>query len=411
MSCTTVRSIAATTSCSSPTTPPLKLAASMSGLAAPASDVRPVRRVPVPDQRRRNPAWRRPDRRAAALRVADHRRRGEDGDARRSPCAAGHSPRPSGEISSSTARATSTPCCGSCPRSCRRATTRASDFGRALLRGRYMAPLAVVENNGVPIDVPLLGSPAGHWKTSSFAWSRPIDADFGVYERPAASSERLFEAYAGAAWHSTGRASSPAPCPGRRHLPPAGARASRDRPVARARHAMGQIATARPGGRARTAATGRSLSAFRAKTGRNQPSNTQVHLRPVGVAARADQAGAGTRHRLRRLVEPGDRHRWPPCRGDARLWAAYASGDPYIAFARQAGLVPADATKNSHPAERAVCKMLFLGIGYGMSAEGMALQSGLHDRRGAQAACGCIARPIRCSGRGRKTTSTAPCSA
>lgn len=32
--------------------------------------------------------------------------------------------------------------------------------------------------------------------------------------------------------------------------------------------------------------------------------------------------------------------------GDEMLWQAYESGDPYIAFAKQAGLVPAGATKS-----------------------------------------------------------------
>jgi hypothetical protein len=31
---------------------------------------------------------------------------------------------------------------------------------------------------------------------------------------------------------------------------------------------------------------------------------------------------------------------------------AYASGDPYLAFAKQAGAVPPDATKHSHKAAR-----------------------------------------------------------
>ena len=36
--------------------------------------------------------------------------------------------------------------------------------------------------------------------------------------------------------------------------------------------------------------------------------------------------------------------------GDRAMMDAYASGDPYLAFAKQAGAVPADATKQSHPA-------------------------------------------------------------
>ena len=46
-----------------------------------------------------------------------------------------------------------------------------------------------------------------------------------------------------------------------------------------------------------------------------------------------------------------------------------------FAFARDAKLVPADATKQSHPNERAVCKTIVLGIGYGMGAEFMAARA------------------------------------
>src|SRR5580704_10260086 len=38
------------------------------------------------------------------------------------------------------------------------------------------------------------------------------------------------------------------------------------------------------------------------------------------------------------------------------LWQAYESGDPYIAFAKQAGLAPAGATKSSHAEIRQACK-------------------------------------------------------
>jgi DNA polymerase-1 len=37
--------------------------------------------------------------------------------------------------------------------------------------------------------------------------------------------------------------------------------------------------------------------------------------------------------------------------GDERMSAGYAAGDPYLAFAKTARLVPADATKTSHKAQ------------------------------------------------------------
>jgi hypothetical protein len=57
---------------------------------------------------------------------------------------------------------------------------------------------------------------------------------------------------------------------------------------------------------------------------------------------------------------------------DEAMIDAYRSGDVYLAFAKQAGLVPADATKDSHKRERDLCKALVLGISYDMSASGLA---------------------------------------
>ena len=62
--------------------------------------------------------------------------------------------------------------------------------------------------------------------------------------------------------------------------------------------------------------------------------------------------------------------------GDAALIADYAAGDPYIAMAVRIGLVPAGASKASHPRERAICKILTLGLLYDMSPQGFCGQLG-----------------------------------
>ena len=116
------------------------------------------------------------------------------------------------------------------------------------------------------------------------------------------------------------------------------------------------------------------LSAFSSRTGRNQPSNTRFIFGPATW--------------MRGLIrpEPGQALAYidwssqeigiaAGLSGDERLIDAYKSGDIYIAFARDAKLVPGDATKKSHPNERAVCKTIVLGIGYGMGAESMAARA------------------------------------
>jgi DNA polymerase I-like protein with 3'-5' exonuclease and polymerase domains len=57
---------------------------------------------------------------------------------------------------------------------------------------------------------------------------------------------------------------------------------------------------------------------------------------------------------------------------DANMKAAYQSGDPYLAFAKQAGAVPQTATKQSHPSERDQYKQCVLATQYGMGAEALA---------------------------------------
>jgi DNA polymerase I-like protein with 3'-5' exonuclease and polymerase domains len=58
--------------------------------------------------------------------------------------------------------------------------------------------------------------------------------------------------------------------------------------------------------------------------------------------------------------------------GDAKMIDAYASGDPYLAFAIQAGAAPVDATKESHPHERSLFKACALAVQYGMGADSLA---------------------------------------
>jgi len=62
--------------------------------------------------------------------------------------------------------------------------------------------------------------------------------------------------------------------------------------------------------------------------------------------------------------------------GDALMRAAYESGDCYLAFAKQAGLVPAGATKKSNPTERELCKVTSLAVLFGMEWRSLALRLG-----------------------------------
>src|SRR5262249_48012560 len=62
--------------------------------------------------------------------------------------------------------------------------------------------------------------------------------------------------------------------------------------------------------------------------------------------------------------------------GDQAMLAAYQSGDPYLAFAKQAGAVPADATGTSHKPQRELFKQCVLAVQYGMEEKSLALRIG-----------------------------------
>jgi DNA polymerase-1 len=115
------------------------------------------------------------------------------------------------------------------------------------------------------------------------------------------------------------------------------------------------------------------LSAFRSSTGRNQPSNNKFIFGPAVW--------------LRGLIKPEPGYGlayvdWSQqefgiaaaLSGDALMQEAYHSGDPYLAFAIQAGAVPADATKQSYTAEREQFKACVLAVQYGMGPESLAFR-------------------------------------
>jgi hypothetical protein len=125
------------------------------------------------------------------------------------------------------------------------------------------------------------------------------------------------------------------------------------------------------------------LSAFRSRTGRNQPSNTQFIFGPSTW--------------LRSLIKPGPGRAvayvdWEQqefgiaaaLSGDRAMMDAYRSGDPYLAFAKQARAIPANATKATHKAERERFKVLALAVQYGMGADALARQLDESPARGRQ---------------------------
>jgi hypothetical protein len=243
------------------------------------------------------------------------------------------------------------------------------DLPRALLRGRYMAAVARMEHAGTPIDTVMLDLFRRHWTTIQDRLIAEIDAGYRVFDG------RTFKLDRFTAWLAAQGIPWPLLESGRPDLSDDTFRQqARAYPsVAPLRELRSSLADLRlndlavgTDGRNRTL-----LSPFRSRTGRNQPSNTRFIFGPSVW--------------LRGLVKPLPGHGlayidWgsqeigiaAALSGDTALQAAYLSGDPYLAFARQAGAVPADATKATHGVQREQFKQCALAVLFGMEAPALA---------------------------------------
>lgn len=216
------------------------------------------------------------------------------------------------------------------------------DLPRALLRGRYMASAAQIERNGVPIDTVTLELLKQHWPEIQDQLIADIDRDYSVYDGRTFKADRFAALLA--------RKNIPWP---RRDTGKLDLSDDTFRDMARAhpiiaplRELRGSLSKMRlsdlavgQDGRNRT-----MLSAFRARTGRNQPSNTKFVFGPAVW--------------LRSLIKP------PPAYGiayidwkqqefgiaaalsaDQKMMEAYLSGDPYLALCQTGGRSTADAAQ------------------------------------------------------------------
>jgi DNA polymerase-1 len=247
------------------------------------------------------------------------------------------------------------------------------DLPRALLRGRYMAAAARMERNGVPIDVSTLELFRFNWSQIQDQLIAEIDTNYRVYDG------RTFKADRFTAWLAEVGIPWPRLESGRLDLSDDAFREMARgypilAPLRELRTALSEMRlsdlTVGRDGRNRTI-----ISAFRARTGRNQPSNTKFIFGPSVW--------------LRGLIKPPSGYAiayidWAQqefgvaaaLSRDPLMMTAYDSGDPYLAFAKQAGAAPADATKATHTTVRDQFKSTVLAVQYGMGADALAQRIG-----------------------------------
>lgn len=244
------------------------------------------------------------------------------------------------------------------------------DLGHGLLRGNYVKAVARMERTGVPIDVPTLRRLQRGWEGIKAALVEGVAAAYTVKDAAGTSKYSVFEG-------TTFKADRFAEWLEQNGLPwqylTSGALDLSDdtfRQMARLypqvselrelRHALSQLRLADLA----VGADGRNrclLSPFSSKTGRNQPSNSRFIFGPSVWLRGLIRPGPG--RFVAYLDWSGQEYRIAAAlSGDEAMMADYATGDPYLTFAKHLRMVPVDATKKTHPDVRE-CFKVALGLG------------------------------------------------
>ena len=246
-------------------------------------------------------------------------------------------------------------------------------LGHALLRGRYMAATARMEHAGVPIDMATLSRVQRGWTAVQDELIAAVDRDYGVYDG------RTFKSARFKVWLAQNAIPWPCLTSGALDL---SKEAFRERE--RAHPQIGPLRELRASlsdMRLSDLAVGTNsrnrtlLSPFCARTGRNQPSNTRFIFGPAVWMRGLIQppTGQGIAYIDWSQQEFGIA---AALSSDPLMKAAYESGDPYMAFAIQAGAAPLGANKTSHKHVREQFKACVLAVQYGMEAESLAFRIG-----------------------------------
>ncbi|MGB7243631.1 MAG: DNA polymerase, partial [Sulfitobacter sp.] len=243
------------------------------------------------------------------------------------------------------------------------------DFPRAVHRGRYMVAVSAMEHAGVPIDVDTLAMFRRQWEPIKTKLIESVDEAFGVFDGLTFKQNRFgdYLIRQGIPWPETDSGRLALDDDTFRQQAKSYPQIS---PLRELRHALSEMKLEAlevgDDGRNRT-----MLRPLASRSGRNQPSNNKFIFGP-SVWLRG--LIKPTRGRSLAYVDWSQQELGiaAALSGDPALTQAYASGDPYLEFARMAGAVPTSATKQSHPAERGAFKVCMLAVQYGMSEHGLA---------------------------------------
>lgn len=251
--------------------------------------------------------------------------------------------------------------------------TKDIDISLALLRGKYINTVAKTEDNGVPVDNELLKETLKQWPKIKSEIISIFDADYGVYQDGSFITS-LFSSYLCKNNIPWPRLKSGALMLDDETFKLMALRYPTLKNLQTLRSTLSKL-------RSTKIAIGSDnrnrcdLRAFCSRTGRNQPRNSQalfgsaVWMRSF-IKPDEGKAIAYIDYAQQEFGIAG------ALSGDLRMKEAYVSGDPYLEFAKQAGAVPLDATKQTHSTQRALFKECVLAVQYGMTYKGLANRIG-----------------------------------
>jgi len=247
------------------------------------------------------------------------------------------------------------------------------DLERALLRGKYMAALAKVEHVGVPIDLGMLSNLRLNWEEIQRRLIFETNQQYGVFQGTQFRQKKFHE------YLVSNKIPWPRLPSGRLNLSDETFKSMASiypaiEPLQEVRSTLSKM-------RLSSLTVGKDernrclLSAFAAKTGRNQPSNSKFIFGPAVW--------------MRHLIKPKEGFGlayidWEQqefgiagaLSRDGAMITAYQSGDPYLGFAKLAGAVPEHGTKEAYKTERERFKQCALAVQYGMGSGSLAIRIG-----------------------------------
>ena len=248
----------------------------------------------------------------------------------------------------------------------------------ALFRAKFQWAMAQSERRGVPIDLPLLTQIRDNWHDMRADLVTEMDKPFGIYEIEDGQAHWRKERFKD--FVQRNRMSWPTYEDGTLDERDQTFREMEGKypgigPLRELRYSLSKLRLndlqVGGDGRSRTL-----LGAYGTKTARNAPSNSKFVFGPAKWIRFliAPPPGLALIHRdfcqqevrIAAVVS-----------GDAALLEACESGDVYLGIAKQLGFAPADASKETHPAVRALFKTVVLGIQYGLGFRSLAIRAGI----------------------------------